>query len=269
MHGKLPLKGTRRRLLLPPALARMAPGVLTFGAAIVVWKLISLHFFPIFFPGPALLVERMIQIYSNPASYAVVGVTLARIFEGFALSMLIGMAFGLVMGLRRSIEVFFDSWIMVLLTFPAVCWAFMSVLWFGISQTAPIFTVVLIVFPYVAMNIWAGTKAMEHDLLNMATVYKADRWLMLRKVLIPQLMPYIFSSLRISLSLSWKIALVAEAFGAGSGVGQQLTYWFQETRVDMMLAWGVSFMIVMVLIDLLVFRTWARRVFVWRPQFAT
>jgi len=92
---------------------------------------------------------------------------------------------------------------------------------------------------------------------------------MLRKVLIPQLMPYIFSSLRIALSLSWKIALVAEAFGATSGVGQKLIYWFQDTRVDMMLAWGLSFMIVMALIDLLVFRLWARRSFAWRPQFAT
>jgi len=155
------------------------------------------------------------------------------------------------------------------LTFPAVCWAFLSVLWFGISQTAPIVTVVLIVFPFVAMNIWAGTKAVEKDLLSMGRVYKANRPLMLRKVLIPQLMPYIFSSLRIALSLSWKIALVAEAFGVGTGVGQQLIYWFQETRVDMMLAWGVSFMIVMVLIDLLVFRTWARRTFAWRPQVAT
>ena len=198
----------------------------------------------------------------------VVGQTLARILEGFAISMLIGIAFGLLMGLKRSIEIFFDSWIMVLLTFPAVCWAFLSVLWFGLSQTAPIFTIVLIVFPYVALNIWAGTKAVEKDLITMGNVYKADRSLMLRKVLIPQLMPYIFSSLRISLSLSWKIALVAEAFGAGSGVGQQLIYWFQETRVDMMLAWGVSFMIVMVLIDLLVFRTWARHTFAWRPQLA-
>ena len=82
-------------------------------------------------------------------------------------------------------------------------------------------------------------------------------------------MPYIFSSLRIALSLSWKIALVAEAFGVASGVGQQLIYWFQDTRVDMMLAWGASFMIVMVAVDLLIFRLWARRVFAWRPQFAT
>ena len=250
------------------SIGRWAPGIVTIAVAVAVWKVISLFYLPVFFPGPAVLVDRMIEIYSEPSTYVVIGDTLSRIFEGFALSMLIGTALGLVMGLRRSIEVFFDSWIMVLLTFPAICWAFLSVLWFGISQTAPIFTIVLIVFPFVAMNIWAGTKALQKDLMTMGEVYKADRLLMMRKVIIPQLMPYVFSSLRIALSLSWKIALVAEAFGVGTGVGQKLINWFQNTRVDMMLAWGVSFMILMVAIDLLIFRVWERRAFAWRPKTA-
>jgi NitT/TauT family transport system permease protein len=245
------------------------PGLITVACGVLLWQGISLFFLPIIFPGPLELLDRMIAIYSNPESYVEVGRTLLRILEGFAISMLTGTAFGILMGLKRDVEVFFDSWIMVLLTVPAVCWAFLSVLWFGISEAAPVFTVVLIVFPFVVMNIWEGTKAVEKNLIEMARVYKADRVLTLRKVLIPQLMPYIFSSLRIALSLSWKIALVAEAFGAGNGVGRELVNHFQETRVDMMLAWGVSFMIVMVLIDLLVFRVWARRTFAWRPQFAT
>jgi NitT/TauT family transport system permease protein len=249
--------------------SRIPPGLITLVVALVIWEIISLFFPAIIVPGPVTLVRRMMVIYADPASYVVVGHTLLRIFEGFAISMILGTAFGLVMGLKRDIEIFFDSWIMVMLTFPAVCWAFLSVLWFGISEAAPILTVVLIVFPFVVINVWEGTKAMEKNLIEMGNVYKADRALMLRKVFIPQLMPYIFSSLRIALSLSWKIALVAEAFGAGSGVGQELINWFQDTRVDMMLAWGVSFMIVMVAVDLLVFRVWARRVFAWRPQFAT
>jgi NitT/TauT family transport system permease protein len=248
---------------------RIWPGAVTLALAIAGWEVISLFFPPVIFPGPVTLVDRMITIYGDPASYRVVGESLSRIFEGFVVSMLAGTAFGVLMGLKRDVEIFFDSWIMVLLTVPAVCWAFLSVLWFGISQAAPILTIVLIVFPFVVMNVWEGTKALEKDLMEMASVYKADRSLMLRKVLIPQLMPYVFSSLRIALSLSWKIALVAEAFGAGDGVGQQLMNQFQDTRVDMMLAWGVSFMIVMVLIDLLVFRPWARRTFAWRQQVAT
>jgi NitT/TauT family transport system permease protein len=247
----------------------MLPGVATLAFGLLVWEGVSLFFLPIFFPGPAVLLERMVAIYGDPASYDVFGQTLLRILEGFAISMIAGTAFGLLMGLKHDVEIFFDSWIMVLLTVPAVCWAFLSVLWFGLSDIAPVLTIVLIVFPFVVMNIWEGTKAIEKDLLEMGSVYKADRLLVLRKVLIPQLMPYILSSLRIALSLSWKIALVAEAFGAGSGVGQQLFIWFQDTRVDMMLAWGVSFMVVMVLIDLLVFRLWAGRAFAWRRQVAT
>ena len=253
----------------PPLAARLLRKLAAPVLALVVWQGVSLLFLPVFFPGPAVLLERIAAIYGNPASWAVVGATLARIFEGFALSMLLGTVLGLVMGRNRLAEIFFDSWIMVLLTFPAVCWAFLSVLWFGLSGAAPIMTIVLIVLPFVAMNIWAGTKAVEKNLMEMASVYRSGRTLTLRKVLVPQLMPYIFSSLRIALSLSWKIALVAEAFGAGSGVGQELIYWFQETRVDMMLAWGVSFMVVMVLIDLFVFRHWARRSFAWRREFAT
>jgi NitT/TauT family transport system permease protein len=246
----------------------ISPGLITLVGVALVWQGISLFFLPTHFPGPVTLLKRMLVIYGDPASYVVVGRTLLRIFEGFVISMIAGTAFGLLMGLKRNIEIFFDSWIMVMLTIPSVCWAFLSVLWFGISEAAPILTIVLIVFPFVVMNAWEGTKAMEQDLIEMGSVYKANRALMLRKVLVPQLMPYIFSSLRIALSLSWKMALVAEAFGAGNGVGQELINWFQETRVDMMLAWGVSFMILMVLIDLLVFRVWARRVFAWRPQFA-
>lgn len=254
------MKGAR-----PGLLRRVVPVV----AGLAIWQGVSLFFLPVFFPGPVVLAERMIAIYASPASYVVVGETLARIFEGFAVSMAIGAALGLAMGLKRGVEIFFDSWIMVLLSFPAVCWAFLSVLWFGLSGAAAILTIVLIVVPFVAMNIWEGTKAIEKDLMEMGKVYRADRRLILRKVLVPQLMPYVFSSLRIALSLSWKIALVAEAFGAGNGVGQELIYWFQDTRVDMMLAWGVSFMVVMVLIDLFVFRLWARRSFAWRQQFAT
>ena len=245
------------------------PGLLTVIAAIVLWQLISLFFLPVFLPGPLLLLDRVIEVYGAGETYLVVWKTVLRIFQGLVLSMLIGTAIGLAMGMRRDLEAFLDSWIMVLLTFPAICWAFLSVLWFGLSEVAPLLTVLLIVFPFVSMNVWEGTKAVEKGLIDMAHVYKANLRLVVQKVIIPQLMPYLFSALRIGLSLSWKIVLVGEAFGVSSGVGQQLVFWFEDTRVDMMLAWGISFMIIMTFIDLLVFRLWEKRTFVWRHKFAT
>jgi NitT/TauT family transport system permease protein len=247
----------------------LLPGVLTIVGTLIAWHLLSLLFLPVFLPSPFELLERMVTVYSDPATYLVIGLTLWRIFEGLVLCMIIGTTIGLLMGIKKNFESFMDSWIMVLLTFPAICWAFLGVLWFGLSELAPLLTIILIVFPFVSMNIWEGTKALEKELVDMATVYRADRTMMIRKVLIPQLMPYIFSALRISLSLSWKIALVGEAFGVSSGVGQKLIYWFEDTRVDMMLTWGVSFMILMVLIEFVVFRFWERRTFAWRHQIAS
>ena len=240
------------------------PGLVSLVCLLLLWKAAALFFLPTFLPSPLLFLERVLNIFSDESAYFTVGKTLERVMAGLILSMLVGTVMGLIMGLRRSAGSFLDSWVMVLLTFPAISWAFLAVLWFGISEIAPIFTVVLIVFPYVTMNVWEGTKAMDKDLTDMATVFRANRFLMLRRVLIPQLMPYLFSSLRISFALSWKIALVSEAFGATQGVGKQLIYWFQSTRADMMLAWGASFMILMVLLDAVVLRPWEKHVFSWR-----
>jgi len=246
----------------------LLPGLLTAIGLLLVWKAVSLFFLPTFLPSPLELLVRIWSIFSNPSAYPIIGKTLERVLAGLMLSMLIGAAIGLVMGLRRSAGSFLDSWIMVLLTFPSISWAFLAVLWFGLSDMAPIFTIVLIVLPYVAMNLWEGTKALDKELSDMATAFRARRSLLLRRVLIPQLMPYIFASLRISFALAWKIALVSEAFGAIRGVGKELMYWFQGTRVDMMLAWGASFMLLMVAIDVLILRTWEKRVSSWRPALA-
>lgn len=247
----------------------LLPGILTFVGFVLLWQVVSLLFLPSFLPGPQELVKRLLVVYAEPASYSVVWDTLRRIILGLVSSMVIGGVAGLIMGLHRHVEAFLDGWIMVLLTFPAVCWAFLGVLWFGLSDVGPVFTTVLIVFPFVALNVWEGTKAIDKEVIDMARVYKADRNLIVRKVIIPQLLPYLFSSMRIALSLSWKIVLVGEAFAVGSGVGQKLIFHFEDTRVDLMLAWGVSFMVFMVLVDVLIFRSWERRAFRWRHQVAT
>jgi NitT/TauT family transport system permease protein len=244
------------------------PGLFSAVGLLFVWKIVSLFFLPTFLPSPLDLLARIASIFSSASAYLVLVKTLERVFVGLIFAMLFGSALGLVMGLRRSVGSFFDGWVMVLLTFPSISWAFLAVLWFGLSDIAPIFTIVLIVLPYVAMNLWEGAKALDKELTDMGTAFGARRSLLLRQVLIPQLMPYIFASLRISFALAWKIALVSEAFGASRGVGKELMYWFQSTRVDMMLAWGASFMLLMLAIDVLILRPWEKWVFSWRPALA-
>ena len=193
--------------------------------------------------------------------------TVSRIFQGLVLSMVIGTAIGLVMGLRRDLEAFLDSWIMVLLTFPAICWAFLAVLWFGLSEIAPLLTVLLIVFPFVSMNVWEGTKAVEKALIDMAPCLSGEP---------PAGDPEGDHPAAHALSVlgaPHRALAVVEDRPRRRGVrgwraawAQRLVFWFEDTRVDMMLAWGISFMVIMTLIDLLIFRLWEKRTFVLEAQ---
>ena len=69
---------------------RILPGVITLTLCIVVWQGVSMFFLPVVFPGPVALLDRMVAIYSDPASYLIVAQTLERIFEGFVISMVAG-----------------------------------------------------------------------------------------------------------------------------------------------------------------------------------
>ena len=86
--------------------SRISPGLITLVLGVLAWQGLSLFFLPIVFPGPVTLLKRMFVIYSDPASYWVVGETLLRIFEGFVISMVAGTAFGLADGLEAQLRDF-------------------------------------------------------------------------------------------------------------------------------------------------------------------
>lgn len=82
-----------------------------------------------------------------------------------------------------------------------------------------------------------------------------------RHLLVPQLMPYLYSSLKIGFALGWKIALIGEVFGVTIGVRREFAYWFQTFRLDMMLGWAVAFMTLMAVTEIVAFRRLDRVVY--------
>jgi NitT/TauT family transport system permease protein len=246
----------RRRLYRHGALALVVIG----------WWVLSLFYPPDIVPGPLQLLKLIWQIVSVPGSWVIILTTLARILFGLVLSMLIGVPIGIAMGSRDFAERFLRSWIVVLLGMPAVAWAFLGVLWFGVGDAAPVFTIVLVALPVIALNIWQGVKSLNRDLYQMARVFKASNILTYRYVVIPHLLPYLYSSVKIGFALGWKIALIGEVFGVTAGVGREFMYWFQNFRIDMMLAWALTFMTLMASIEVTAFRRLDQAAFGWRSQ---
>ena len=180
--------------------------------------------------------------------------------------MLAGIGIGLAMGLNRLFERSLLALIPLMLTMPTILIVFVAIMWFGFSEAGSLFAVMVVVTPFVAVNMHEGTKAMDKSLIDMAMTFKAGRILLLRKVYLPQLMPYIFSAFRYAFGETWKIVALAETFGLKYGIGYMFFFWFQQFDIRQTLAWIMIFVLLMLILEHGLFARLESRAFAWRNR---
>lgn len=241
---------------------------------LAIWWLVSLWMDDLdVLPGPMLIGATIIYNLTTPgpegnSAYFHIGITLGRIFVTFAAAMLVGIAIGLAMGLRRVFEQSLMALIPLMLTMPTILMVFLAVLWFGFNEVGSLIAVLGVVMPFVAVNMYQGAKAMDKSLLDMARTFRANRSMLIRKVYVPQLMPYIFSAFRFAFGMTWKIVALAETFGIKFGIGYMFFFWFEQFSMEQVLAWIVLFVVLMLILEHGVFARLESRAFAWRPSHA-
>lgn len=237
---------------------------------LALWWVASLFTAPEILPGPLAIVRTIADNFVTPGpeqklAQFHIGVTLLRIIATFSVAMVAGIGLGLAMGLRRTLERAIGYLIPIALTIPTLLAVFLCVLWFGYSEAGGLFAVMAVVTPFVTVNMVAGTKAMDRDLIDMARAFQARRSLLIRKVFLWQLMPYIFSAFRYAFGMTWKIVALAETFGLKFGVGYMFTFWFEQFNMQQVLAWIILFVVLMLLLEHGLIARAEEKVFAWRP----
>ena len=192
------------------------------------------------------------------------GVTLARVVVAFLVAMLLGASIGLAMGRWRSLDVALDGWVVLLLNVPALVVAVLAYIWLGLTEAAAIGAVALNKLPLVAVTMREGARSLDRDYAELATAFRISPWRRLRHVVLPQLAPFFMVATRSGLSLIWKIVLVVELLGRSNGVGFQLQLYFQLFDVARILAYALSFVAVVQLIEWVILRPLDRQIGAWR-----
>jgi len=230
------------------------------------WQAISLFFPSYVLPGLWELGVATQTVIDDPQFGTYHGNiidTFTRLLAGFAISIVVGSIVGVAMGLREEAEAFLRSWIVLGLSIPSIAVAFALIIAIGISEWVPVLTVVIIGVPFVILNMWEGTQELDPEITEMADFFGAGTYQRYRDILLPQVMQYLFPSMYWGLVVSWKVLFIAEVFGAGSGVGYMVNYWFQQQRVDLLLGW-VLIPILLVILAQEGLRAAEHRVMKWR-----
>jgi NitT/TauT family transport system permease protein len=168
------------------------------------------------------------------------------------------------MGRVRLIDRIGDPWLIVLLNLPALVVIVLAFIWGGLTEIAGILAVAVNKLPNTIVTVREGSRALDRELDEMVRVFGVPRWKVLRHVVLPQLAPYIAAAGRSGLSLVWKIVLIVELLGRPNGVGFEIGTAFQLFDVTLILAYALSFVVVILLIETLLVQPIERRVSRWR-----
>jgi len=222
---------------------------LSLGLLLLIWQLTAFSFNSPVLPGPILVLNTLKHAIQTAELPHHLSITLYRLTISFFLAMFLGTAIGLILGRHDKLNNFFDSWLIILLNIPALVTIILCYIWFGLVETAAIFAVVINKLPNVIVTIREGAKNLDNQLMEMAKAYQFGRYKTLRHVILPQLSPYIMASARTGLALIWKIILVVEMLGRSDGMGYQIHLFFQLFDIASIMAYTVSFIIIIQIIE--------------------
>ena len=178
--------------------------------------------------------------------------------------MTLGTALGLVLGRSARLNELAEPWVVVMLNLPALVVIVLCYLWIGLTEAAAVTAVALNKTPMVLVTLREGVRALDPAIDEMSRVFGMGFWARMRHVVAPQLAPWFAASARNGLAVIWKIVLVVEFLGRSNGVGFQIHLYFQLFDIGHVLAYALSFVAVMLIIDFGLIQPWERSAARWR-----
>jgi len=192
------------------------------------------------------------------------GITLNRVAITFFIAMFIGILIGILMGSYKKIDNILDSLLIIALNVPALVTIILCYIWFGLTDVAALLAVIINKVPTVVVTVREGARTVEQKYMQIAQIYKVSKIDTLNRIYLPQIYPYIMASARTGLSLIWKIVLVVELLGRSSGIGFELSMFFQFFDITSIMAYSMAFIIVILLIETYILRPLEKKANQWR-----
>ncbi len=173
-------------------------------------------------PSPLEAIASLAVMWNDGSLPGALAVTLRRALAGFVLAMFAGTLLGILAGLSVTVTLAVRPLVTLLLGVPPIAWIVLALIWFGIGDGTPIFTVFVAAFPLVFANALAGMRTLDPKLEAMCRTFGLSAWRRLIDLRLPHLAAYLLPAAIIALGSAWKVAVMAELLTAAGGVGDRL-----------------------------------------------
>ena len=234
-----------------------------FLALLGIWQLavLSGRWSPVLLPGPRAVAEYLWGAMSDGSLREATWVTLRRLLVGYG----IGLAVGLPLGMLTSTSQFFQdtlgSLALGLQTLPSVCWIPLTLLWFGQTETAMLFVVVMGTMWSVLIATDTGARSISPIYARAARTMGSEGFHQWTRVIIPASLPFLISGMKQGWAFAWRSLMAAEIYVTiltGFGLGHLLHYGRELSAMDQVIGIMLVIVVIGLVADKVLFSPWER-----------
>ncbi|MCK1545465.1 ABC transporter permease [Bradyrhizobium sp. 147] len=232
-----------------PVLGVLLPLMLALGWELVVWlgwsngRLV---------PSPSRVFATITELARSGELVRHITATLWRVALGFAFGVVAGTLLGAISGYWSLARRLLDPTVQALRAIPSLAWVPLFILWLGIFETSKIALIAVGVFFPVYLGVMGAILAVDRKIVEVGRTFRLSGPAMIRRILLPAVLPAYVVSLRVGLGLGWMFVVAAELIGASEGLGYLLLDGQQLGKPAQILAAIVIFAILGKLTDWLI-----------------
>ena len=231
---------------------------------ILIWKIISAYYQSEFIlPSPESTLVSTFKLLFSKDFVFIAGATILRGIAGFILSFFLGVVLGIFAGINSSFNALLRPLLVTIRSTPVISIILLALIWFKVDMV-PVFIAFLTMFPIICFNVIDGIRNVDHDLVEMANIYKINKSKIIKEVYLPAITPFVFSGTSNAMGFGWRAIIIGEVlsqpqFGIGTLMQTAQTY----LLVDEVIAWTIIAIIIGYVFELIIRRV-ERKVVIWK-----
>jgi sulfonate transport system permease protein len=173
-------------------------------------------------PPPSRILQEFVELWQAGELQRHITATLLRVGAGFALGTIAGTLLGAVSGYSLLARRLLDPTLQGLRAVPSIAWIPLFILWLGIFETSKVALIAVGVFFPVYLGVMGAILGVDRKIVEVGRVFRLSGPAMVRRILLPAVLPTYVVSLRAGLGLGWMFVIAAEFMGASEGLGYLL-----------------------------------------------
>ncbi len=177
---------------------------------------------PTLLPTPLTVLKELIRIAGSGELFSNLEVSFRRVILGFAFGTTTAVLLGALTGYSLYWRGLIDPTVHALRTIPGLAWIPMFILWLGIDEGSKLALIGLATFFPTYLNFMSGISRVDRKLIEVGRVNRLAGTRLVKTILLPYSLPFLFVGLRQSMGVAWLVVVAAELMGASSGIGYML-----------------------------------------------